>query len=198
METEILKTYSGKPYRSVEQRRHFEAKRDELLTEIPELLHYDAEIRKLPIIKYLDWPTFLKADCFQIGTHPIHTAFKSLENCRRMHHERLCHINLMRDTKQITDEMADFVIDWLEMRQHSYEAEFCVVKRREFHDKYGTSDKAVDKCSIRDMVKRREIDFERRIAEYTKGKNHFESADKEQRRGITSSDSDATDAQDSR
>jgi hypothetical protein len=133
----MLKTYSGTPYCSVEQRQHFEKIRNELAQKNPEFFYMDEEIQKMPIWRIMHWPTFKRHDNHMIGTHPLHVAWKSLEELRKVHEYRVNEINLAFTCKQIDEFMRDVFIEELTQELDRIEGQFCVKRRKEYMIKYG-------------------------------------------------------------
>lgn len=132
----MLKTFSGTPYLSVEQREHFNKQRDELIREMPELLTYN-DIHRFPLWTLLDWSTFLKHDSHQIGTHPIHTAFQALYEYRRTYAKRMHELQLAYDAQHIDDELHECLKFELKMNLDYVESQFDVKAKKVFDIQYG-------------------------------------------------------------
>jgi len=132
----MLKTFSGTPYLSVEQREHFNRQRDELIREMPEILSYN-DIHRFPLWTLLDWQTFLKHDSHQIGVHPIHTAFQSLYEYRRTYNKRMHELQLAYDAKNIDEDLFVALRFELTMNLEYVESQFDVKAKKTFDIRYG-------------------------------------------------------------
>jgi hypothetical protein len=132
----MLKTFSGTPYLSVEQRNHFNKQRDDLIKEMPELLTYN-DIHRFPLWTLLDWATFLKHDSHQIGQHPIHTAFESLYEYRRTYNKRIHELQLAYDAQNIDAELFEVLKFELKMNLDYVESQFDVKAKKTFDIRYG-------------------------------------------------------------
>jgi len=132
----MLKTFSGTPYLSVEQREHFEQQKKQLLEEMPELLQYD-DIHRWPLWTLLDWKTFLKHDCHQIGVHPIHTAFQMLFEYRRTYNKRMYELQCAYESNTIDAELYECLKFEMNMNLAFVESEFDVKAKKDFDIRYG-------------------------------------------------------------
>jgi hypothetical protein len=130
------KTYSGTPYLSTEQRAFFIKQRDEMLAETPELAYFEDIKRYSGIWDRLDWKAFMKHDNHQIGTHPIHVAFRMLDEYRRVYDKRMFELESAKAIESIPLALYEVLKFDLDINKDYVESQFCVKAKADFHKKY--------------------------------------------------------------
>ena len=141
---------------SVEQRTFFEKQRSKLYNSNPEFFSME-EIEKMPVWRYMHWPTFKKNDNHQIGTHPLAVAWKSLDDIRRVHEDRMGELTLALSCNVVSQFVHDIFAEELTRELDRIEAQFCVKRRKDYLLKYGVEklDKPLGQDRVYERVTRR-------------------------------------------
>ena len=80
MDYTVLKTLSGTPAFSVEQRNYFNKKQQEIKDTLGDFCFLDPEFKRFPMFtRYFDYQMFLKTDLKNQATHPIHLYMQTLQ-----------------------------------------------------------------------------------------------------------------------
>lgn len=137
---------------SVEQRTFFEKQRSKLYNSNPEFFSME-EIEKMPVWRCMHWPTFKRCDNDAIGTHPLAVAFKSLDDIRRVHEDRMGELTLALSCNAIPTFVHAIFVEELTQELDRIEAQFCVKRRKEYILKYGVE--KLDKPLGQDWVYQR-------------------------------------------
>jgi hypothetical protein len=136
-------TFSKTPYMSVEQRQYFLDRRAKLVKESPELLEFEDIHRYSGIWEQLDYKAFMRADCHQIGRHPIHLAFLMLYEYRRTYAKRTIELDDALRAGHIEIPLHECLKFELDMNKAYVESQFCVNAKKEYDKVYGeTKDRA--------------------------------------------------------
>ena len=141
---------------SVEQRNFFEKQRSKLYNSNPEFFSME-DVDKMPIWRFMHWPTFRKADNHQIGTHPLSLAWKSLDENRRVHENRIGELSLALSCNVISTSVHDIFVEELTQELDRIESQFCVKRRKDYLQRHGVEklDKPLGQDRVYERVARR-------------------------------------------
>ena len=105
MDYTVLKTLSGTPAFSVEQRNYYNTKQQEIKDTLGDFCFLDPEFKKFPMFtRYFDYQMFLKTDLKNQAAHPIHLYMQTLQLFFKQCNEKEHNLKIQLEFNEISEE----------------------------------------------------------------------------------------------